>query len=925
MKQYPYIGFLLLLLLSKSALSQHLISGTLLDTNRKALELVNIKLVETNQLAVSDAQGKFQIPVKNVPGTRFQLEFSIIGYQRYTKKLVLSAGANTDIGVVTLKELNLSLETIEINASRNEEAASNSSLIISRDIIERTPALSLSDLLQQIPNRKIAPPSLQNVQSITLRSTFAPTTNNRGAFELNNAFGVAIIMDGNAISNNMNMQSFNPGLSGMSNSNLSSASSYGLNGSRSTSYSGDFAFGGTDLRQIPAENIESIEVISGVAPAKYGDLSDGAIILERQAGKTPGFLRMQLRDNASSYGYSQGFLLSPKAGALNVGLNYVNSFADNRDKIKAYRRMNGSLLHSLVFGKARQLKNTLSIDYGRNLDGIKSDPDDITRSAVRFDSWNFSLANRSAYRLNTRFLKNISLNLRYAEGHQVSYREQHRNEAYTIISDATSSGIHEGSYVPGIYTAQSLIDGRPINATAKLDLTATAQTGHITHFMSFGLSYDYGANKGLGQVFDPNRPRAATAMTNTSLSTNRSERYYDFSLAVAQQNVGAYIEDTFTLPLFKRNLHIRSGLRYDIQNALPSFSPRINANYALSSHIKLGFAYGIAFKSPSLAQRYPGPVYTEIALLNAYNGKAAESTYLVYVNRYDPDSRHLKSSQSQTLEFTAQWRVKDYALSLAAFNKQSRNGINTVLQRQYITLPAYTAIPVPGQKPQVIQNGSRDYSFSYSVFMNDLRSDNDGIEIIFTSPKIAPLSTSFNLSGGIFRTQYRSNRPRQENFNDVGTASPDYAVVGIYQPTHYTSYLSNATLSATTHLPKISFIVSFIADFSLMQKTIQPPTAGIPLAYLTRDGRYIRLEHPEAGNPDYGHLIKPLSQINENNIPRIIPNFHLNLAKEIKQRFRFAFNVYNVFNYQPYFISSTNQYTFPNSAPTFGAEIAVKL
>jgi len=924
LKQYLYIFSFCFFFCHGKAFSQHFISGSVSDANQKPLEQVNIKIIETNQFAVTDAGGKFRIPVKHDTDASFQIEFSRIGYQKYTQKVTLKAGSS-DIGVITLKELNLSLETIEINAKRNYEGSSNSSLIISRDIIEQTPALSLSDLLNQIPNRKITPPSLQNVQSITLRSTFAPTTNNRGAFELNNAFGVAIILDGNAISNNMNMQSFNPGILGVSNANLTSGNSYGLSGSGTTSYSGDFAFGGTDLRQIPAENIESIEVISGVAPAKYGDLSEGAIILERQAGKTPAYLRMQLRDNATAYGYSQGFKLSPKAGALNIGLNYVNSFADNRDKIKAYRRINTSVMHTHIFGSEQQLKNTLSLDYGRNLDGIKSDPDDITKTAVKFNSWNFSVANRSTYRLNTDFLKSISLNLRYAEGHQVSYREQYRNEPYTIISDATTTGIHEGQYVPGIYVSQSLIDGRPVNTTAKLDFNAGFHTGTVTHFLGFGISYDYGANKGLGQVLDPSRPRASTAMATTSLSTNRSERYYDFSLAVPQQNVGIYIEDVFKLNLFKRELNIRGGLRYDIQNALSSFSPRINTNYTISDNFKIGLAYGIAFKSPSLAQRYPGPVYNEIGLLNAYNGKVAESTYLVYVNRYDPVSSHLKSSQSQTLEFTSQLKVKDYRLSLALFNKRSRNGINTISQREYITLPAYMATPVPGQKPVVTQTGTRDYSFTYSIFANDLRSDNDGIELIINSPKIAALSTSFNLTGGLFRTHYRTKSFRQENFTDAGTSRPDYAVTGIYEPTHYTSYLSNASLSSSTHIPKISFIVSFIADFSLIQKNVQSATAGIPVAYLTRDGRYIPLVNPQANHPDYGHLIKPSSEINENNVPHIIPNFHLNLAKEIKKRFRFAFNVYNVFNYQPYYITTSNKYKFPNSAPTFGAEISIKL
>ncbi len=903
------------------------LTGKIIDQENKPLPSVNIRIDELNQYSATKSDGSFDLSLNHLSNITLTLEFTCIGYQKQQKKINVF-GSNINLGIIVLKDLNLSLETIDINAKRNYDGQSNSSLIISRDIIEQTPALSLNDLLNQLPNRKVVAPSLQNVQNITLRTTVAPTTNGRGSFELSNAFGVAIIIDGNAISNNMNMQSYNPGSLGAGGSLMSTGATYGLSSSRpnSTGYSGDYTFGGTDLRQIPADNIESIEVIAGVAPSKYGDLTDGAVIVERQAGKAPGYLRMQLRDNATSYGYSQGFKLSPKAGAINVGINYVSSFADNRDKLKAYKRLNANTMYTNTFFKDNRLKNTLSIDYGRNLDGLKSDDDDITKKVTRFDSWTASITNRSSYRLNTSFLKNISLNLKYSEGHQVSYQEQLKNEPFVLVSDATSTGIHQGSYESGIYTAASLIDGRPTNASAKLDFNADLKTGTLTHFLGFGLSYDYGANKGEGQVLDPNRPRFGTAITTTSLSPGRSERYYDFNIAVPQQNVGLYAEDVFKLKIFKRDLNVRAGIRYDIQNALPSYSPRLNMNYALNKNIKIGFAYGLAFKSPSLAQRYPGPTYYEIPLLNAFNGNAAESIYLVYVNRYDHDASHIKSPKSQTFEFTSQIKLKDFNLSVSLFSKDSREGISTISNRNYITLPTYSATLKANNHPIVVQTGIKNYVFTTQSFANDLRSDNQGLEIILNTPRIKQIATSFNLSGGLFRTNYQTNNLSVSSIlEDAAPTRPDYALIAYYEPTRRISYLSNARISSSTHIPKISLIISFSADFSLLQKTTQSQTAGVPLAYLTRDGRYITITNFDQNNPDYGHFYKPTSEINDDNVPTIVPNFHLSLAKEIKKRFRFSFNVYNVFNNQPYYISSGGKYKYPNAAPSFGAEISLKL
>lgn len=903
------------------------IEGKVIDQQNKPIPSANIKIIETNQYGITAPDGSFKLPIKNLSNSTLTLEFTFISYQKLTKKVLISEN-EINLGNIILKELNLSLETIDINAKRNYEGQSNSSLIISRDIIEQTPALSLSDLLNQIPNKKIVAPSLQSVQNINLRSTFATTTvNTRGTYDLNNSFGIAIILDGNAISNNMNMQSYNPGITGIGGSNTYQISSgtYGLSGATNSSYSGDFAFGGTDLRQIPVDNIENIEVIAGVAPAKYGDLSDGAVIVDRQAGKAPAYLRMQIRNDATSYGYSQGFKLSPKAGSLNVGVNYVNSLADNRDKLKAYKRINTSLMYTNTFGRSQRIKNTFSADYGRNLDGLRSDPDDITQTIVRFDSWNASFSNRTSYVLNTNFLKNISLNLRYSEGHQESYRESARNEAYVIVSDATTTGIHEGSYAPGVYTAASLIDGRPVNATARLDFNADFKTGDVTHFLGFGVNYDYGANKGLGQVLDPNRPRAFTAVSSTSLLSNRSERYYDFNLVTPQENVGFYVEDQFKVKLFSKNLNVRTGIRYDIQNALPSFSPRLNMNYELNKDIRIGFAYGLSYKSPSLAQRFPGPTYFEVPLVNAYTGKVSESTYLVYVERYDPESANIKSSNSQTFELSTSAKIKDFNLSLSLFHKSSRNGISTVSNRKRITVPTYNAEVRAGQKPIITQTGIRDVNFVYHSFSNDLKSDNQGLELILSSPQIKPIATTFNISGGIFRTTYQNNALRLGSEITNGPANPEYAIIGIYEATKRISYLSNARISSATHIPKISLIVNFTADFALLQKTNIAATQGIPLGYYNRAGEVIFLSNPNPSDSNYGHLFIPQNELNDQNISRIIPNFHMSIAKDIKKRFRFSFNVYNVFNYQPYYINSSNNFVFPASAPNFGAEISVKL
>ncbi|MFC4211464.1 TonB-dependent receptor domain-containing protein [Pedobacter lithocola] len=923
-KLYTSIFFVLLSLASIAQVKNE-ITGRIVDPQNNPLELVNIKVVETNQYAITDKNGVFRINGSE-SNNKLSFEFSYIGFQKLSLTVTVKAGEN-NLGNISLKVLDLSLENIEINAKRNYSGSTNSSLIITRDLIEQIPALSVNDLLNQIPNRKIQPPSMQSVQNLTLRSTFAPTTSGRSNFKLNNSFGVAIILDGNPISNNANMQSRNVGMSGMGSSVITSGASYGLRGSGNTTYSGDYAFGGTDLRQIPADNIESIEIISGVAPVKYGDLTDGAVVIERQAGVSSTNIRMQLRDNATSYSASKGLKLSDKLGALNLGVNYVNSFADNRDKLKEYRRINANAMWTNSYGKNKELKNAFSFDYGKNLDGIKQDPDDPKSTKTRFDSWNLSVSNRTSYRFSNKFFKSIGLNLNYAEGHQVTYDEQLVNEAYVLYSDAVQTGITQGKYDSGVYTAISQIDGRPINFSARMDLNTEFNTGNLTHYLSFGGNYNYSANKGLGQVVDPNAPRSGVRVTSTTFSSKNSERYYDFNLANAIQDVGFYTEDMFKARVFNRDLNVRAGLRLDIQNGYASFAPRTNINYELNKNVKIGLAYGLAFKSPGLAQRYPGPTFREIPLLNAYNGNVNESIYLLYVNRYEPNNENLKASKSETIEFTTQIKLKDFNLSLSAYNKTNSNGISTVHDYQALTLPTYAATLTPGQAATYTQTGTRTYSLDYFRFDNDLRSENQGFEVVLSTPEIKEIATSFNISGGFSRTAYKSTYPTYTNAVTSQTTStnPKYAVTGVYEPNNRRAYFSTSRITASTHIPKISLIVQLTAEFDLFNKTIEAANQNVPIAYYTLDNSYVVINNFDRNDPLNGHLYRTPDEFSANNLPKIIPNYHLSIAKEIKKRFRFSFNVYNVFNYQPYYTSSTGTLVFPNNTPTFGAEMSLKL
>ena len=608
-----YIFFLLMFCTGLPIFGQNKeIKGRIVDENDNGLQYASIKMEEIGVQLFSDENGNFTISLKGKVSDRSTIRFSYLGKDPVTETYNLNI--LDEIPKITLSASTFSLSEVTVQAKQGLQ--SNSSLVIDRDMIERYPSLSLNDLLNFLPNRKVTAPSVQEMQNVTLRGAFNESTGaTRNVDMMNNSFGTAIILDDIAISNNSNMQSRNPNITGLSNARLSiTSSNYGVSGDNiASSYSGESSFGGVDIRQIPTESIERIEFITGVAPVRYGDITDGAIIVERQAGKTPAFFRLQTRNNATSYGLSKGFNLSPALGDLNLDLSFVNSYADNRDKLKQYQRVNGSAIWTLRYGKSNKWKQTFSGTYNKIVDGVNKDPDDPQSTSVSYGSWNYNLSTRLSYQPNQKFLKRVGLNFGLQNAHQASYREYDHNDAYVLYTDTLGTGIVEGIYETGQYTSVNHIDGRPISINGRIEANAVANFAGVSHYLNFGANGEYSKNNGRGRLSDPSRP-------NSNIG-KYSERYYDFSLLHPTWNLGFYLEDRMNTSLAGKPLNITAGIRADLQNGRASLSPRTNINYRLNDNIQLGLAYGLAFKAPSLAHLYPGPTFSETILLNSYNRK----------------------------------------------------------------------------------------------------------------------------------------------------------------------------------------------------------------------------------------------------------------------------------------------------------------
>ena len=103
--------------------------------------------------------------------------------------------------------------------------------------------------------------------------------------------GTAIIRDGAPISNNANLSAMSPTVLSGTETPASLAG-------------GASPAGGTDVRSISTENIESIQIVRGIPSVEYGDLTSGAVIINTKAGREP--LRVKAKANPNIYQVSMG-------------------------------------------------------------------------------------------------------------------------------------------------------------------------------------------------------------------------------------------------------------------------------------------------------------------------------------------------------------------------------------------------------------------------------------------------------------------------------------------------------------------------------------------------------------------------------------------------------------------------------------------
>lgn len=914
------------------------LTGVVIDNKTGELlpnVVVNIK--ELNLWTVADLDGKFAF--KDIAPGEYTLTASCLGYRDYEMPL----GFKKDILNYKLKldEESLALKEVTVTATGGRKMSSTSN--ISRTALEHLQVTNLSDAMQLLPGSLTTNPSLNNVTQLSVRDLIK---------DPNTALGTSIIVDGARVSDDANMQMLNTA----SMQAMSSASASGK---------------GVDARQISVDNVESIEVIRGVASAEYGDLTSGAVILKTKAGKSPWEVRFKTDPHLKQVYVSKGFELGRKGGFLNVDVDYANSVTDTRSPSESFGRTTMSLKYSNTFNRDRRpFRFNAKFSASLTTDKEKKDPDQTMDELFEATDNRFNLNIYGNWLVQKPWLTQLTYDIAGSYERQYNKERQWRSGIKLPTTNAMESGEHVGQLLPYEYYSNLTIEGIPVYVSSKVTAKVSGKYGNIYNNFTLGAEWRAKGNRGEGKKFDYMAPPAA------------SMRPRSFSEPLLHEYSG-FIEDKVTIPIYSSSLEISAGARFTgISTKAASydmaFDPRLNARLVLVDknwrkkglqYLALRGGWGIQHKMPLLLHLYPDTEYQDRVNFTYSNPQENYDLTVITTKVVPTENPDLKLQKSRNLEVGLDFKFLGINGNLAYFNEKMTDGYNfegrgTPYQfRRYhydtnMDLPEYVNGEVTVNGQPVGYDNLNTFTH-YRIPGNGISVNKWGFEYSLDFGKIPAIQTSVIVDGAYFY-QKRLEEGLQMRYESQEVNGEPYPYLGIYagagnNPNGQIATRLNTNIRLVTHIPQLRMVFTITGQCVWMStKRNIWEYDGKNLVYMkdedgrivegdvTRDSKYLKYVNPLA-YMDVNGEIHPFTQ-HEAEDPvfqrmvrsfraryfledRCDPYFMLNLqlTKEIGKIASLSFYANNFTNARPkQFYRSTGSYNRLNSDIFFGVELGLK-
>lgn len=805
MKQLRQFLLMILLLVSADVMTAQQnralfsISGKVVDAKTGEPVIgAAVNVEDTGIWAISDENGKFFLP--DIRPGDYAVQFSCLGF--VDKRL--SFVVKKDIPNLTIKldQNTLALNSVVVTAERDKEGM-NTSLKFGANALNHLQMSNVTDISALLPGGKTVNPDLTTDNAVSLRSG--------GLAAGNAAFGTALEVDGVRVGNNASFGSMS----------------------------------GTGTRNISTENVQSIEVITGVPSAEYGDLNSGMVRINTRKGLTPWNITFAVNPRTYQASASKGIDLMKNRGVLNVSAEWTRATQKLSSPYTSYTRRGFSASYSNTF------KNVLKFEAGAtgNIGGMntKNDPDAYkgTWSKVRD---NVLRANTSlTWLLRKSWITNLKLDA------SVNYNDN-RSQDHAYGSSASMlpavhselAGYYLADRLPVSYFSDKVIDSKELDYAASLKYEWFKKSGKRLSKLKAGVQWKANGNVGEGEYYkDP------------SVAAN-GYRPRPYSQYPFMHNVAAYIEEDYTFPIGKTSLQISAGLRLenlfvkdtDYKN-VSSLSPRFNAKWKISDNLSIRGGWGVSEKLPSFYILYPVQKYRDIQTFGFSHGDS--SSYVYYTQPYKMlFNENLKWQKNYNAEFGIEAYFLRTSVSLVGFFNKTKNpytyqNIYTPFSYNIMSVPSGYMVPdnpeirVDSQTGQVYMRGSNEEFWTpmatkvtdKTFFESQMPGNGDdiyriGAELIVDFPEIAPIRTKFRLDANYAYTHYIDNTLNwtyRTGWSHTSLSNRSYQYVGIYANGGESgtfngkeSHSLNANLTAITHIPEARIVITCRLEMSLLSR-----------------------------------------------------------------------------------------------------------
>lgn len=693
-------------------------------TTGRALPDVVVAVEGTTLRVLTDSAGVYRM--LRVPAGPQILRAELIGYApaRVPVTVPPNGSLRQDL---TLASTALQIEGILVTAdpAGRAEGELGTASVIGREAVAHQPTTSLANVLSLIPGVSVTAPGLQSGQQVALRSAATTSGESRALA----AFGTAIILDGVPLSNNANLQSAPSGVVGL----LGTAS------------------GGIDLSRLPASTIERVEVIRGVPSARYGDLTQGAILVETRAGVVDPDVGVQFDSrtlNTSVVGGRRVFGNQTGTAALDV-TRYLVSPGITDD---AALRFNLQLAHRAEFGDRDDGGEApLLMDTRLDLYQIREDRALREEEANQYAAWNrdrgIRLSNRTRMRLPGSGRLSFTLSAQRQE--QRSYFQEVKSSGAMPFTDRLTEGRAVGRFIAGSYLSKLDLEGRPWLVFGRLEAEATASRLGFDHDLRVGTELRREWNSGPGYTFDLERPPQVSFN-----GVDGFERPRPFDEIPPLATTALYLDDRLsrTLP-GDRLLRVQAGARLDVLHDGGTWAsgardavlqPRVTAELGMTPWLRLRAGWGRVAKTPPLGLLYPAPDYYDLVNVNHYTNDPAERLAVLTTFTKDATNADLGFSVSNKAEVGAEIGLGGSAVSVVAYREKIRGAVGLHPEPSYLLRDRFALEPTaPGQPPNVLEPpiGADTVPILVERPRNNTDISTQGVELTALFPEIRVLRT----------------------------------------------------------------------------------------------------------------------------------------------------------------------------------------